>query len=376
MTDVAVIGGGLAGLTAAIALARRGWDVTLYESGDYPRHRVCGEFLSPECVAALDVLAVRRVFDALRPVPITRTLVTTPDGARWSRDLPATAYGLSRYALDALLAEAATDAGVQLRTDTTVTDVAGSLDDGFTLTTRGDTSSTHMVIGAYGKRSRLDHALDRPFIGQNAGFVGLKMHYEGPSTADRVELHAFDGGYCGLSHVEGGAVNLCLLARSERLTDAGGIPAFVEWMGAQNPTLGAWLSDASPRLDHWQAIAQVSFARKSPVERDVLMTGDAAGLISPLAGDGMGMAFDGGLLAASHTDTYLRGDADAYTLRRDYATAWNGQFQERLRVGRLLQGVMLRPSALSLGLRAVTVVPSLGDLFIVKTRNLQGTQSP
>ncbi len=373
MTDVAVIGGGLAGLSAGIALARRGWKVTLYESGNYPRHRVCGEFLSPECVAALDALDVRRAFDAHRPPTITQTRVTTSDGARWSRALPAVAYGLSRYALDALLAEAAVKAGVRLRTGTTVTGVAGSLDNSFTMQTRNDTTTARVVIGAHGKRSRLDRTLARPFTRQGAGFVGLKMHYDGPSTGNRVELHAFDGGYCGLSHVEGGAVNLCLLARSDRLTAAGSIPAFVDWMGSQNPALGTWLRDAAPRLDRWQAIAQVSFARKSPVAHDLLMTGDAAGLISPLAGDGMGMAFDGGLLAAHHADAYLRGDTTADILRREYSAAWEHQFRERLRVGGLLQRVMLRPSVLSLGLRAVKVMPSLGDLFIAKTRNLQGT---
>ncbi len=376
MTDVAVIGGGLAGLTAAIALAQRGWGVTLYESGGYPRHRVCGEFLSPECVAALDTLGLRPAFDAQRPVPITRTSVTTPDSGSWSRALPATAYGLSRYALDALLADAAANVGVTVRTGTTVTGVSGSLDNSFTVQTRHETAAFRIVIGAYGKRSRLDHTLDRPFVRRDAGFVGLKMHYDGPSTADRVELHAFDGGYCGLSHVEDGAVNLCLLARSDRLTAAGSISAFVAWMGQQNPALGAWLRDATPRLDRWQAIAQVSFAHKAPVKHDLLMTGDAAGLISPLAGDGMGMAFDGGLLAAHHTHAYLREAASATTLRHDYAAAWEHQFRERLRVGGLLQRVMLRPSVLSLGLRAVNVVPSLGDLFIAKTRNLQGTTTP
>jgi flavin-dependent dehydrogenase len=372
MFDVAVIGGGLAGAAAAIPLAQQGWRVVMFEAGNYPRHRVCGEFLSPECVDAMERLGILGSIRALRPAYITQALVTTPSGAKWSRPLPGAAVGVSRYALDAILADRAKSVGADLRTNSPAQDIDGDLDKGFTVHARGhDPVQVRVVIGAHGKRSRVDKALDRPFIQRTEPFIGLKMHYDGPSLQDRVELHAFDGGYCGLSDVEDGASNLCLLSRAEPLQRAGSIPAFVEWMGDQNPTLGTWLRDATPRLDSWQSIAQVSFARKAPVERDVLMTGDAAGLISPLAGDGMGMAFDGGLLAADHVHRYLNGSQSPDSLRTAYRKAWEKQFRRRLNVGVGLQAFLLRPAWLGVGIHLLNLIPPLGDLFISQTRSLQ-----
>ncbi len=371
MYDVAVIGGGLAGCSAAITLAESGHSVALLEAKDYPRHRVCGEFLSPECVQTLDALGAMPVIRAQRPTWMTYTRITTPAGVTWERDLPGTAMGISRYVLDALLAERAADVGADVRTQATVTDVRGGLADGFTLTVRGgEPIRARVVVSAHGKRATLDRTLERGFLRQRQPFVGMKMHYDAPPVPARVELHAFEGGYCGLSEVEGGAVNACLLVREDVFKAAGGVTAFVEWMGAQNPALGAWLDAATPRLDRWRVISQVPFVDKTAVEREMLMVGDAAGLITPLAGNGMGMALDGGRTVAAHVDDYLHGETTAEQLLRGYTSAWRRQFGRRMQVGRFAQTWLLRPSLLTLGLRALKAVPPLGDFFIRQTRDV------
>ncbi|MEO0563927.1 MAG: NAD(P)/FAD-dependent oxidoreductase [Chloroflexota bacterium] len=366
-TDVAIIGGGLAGLTAALRLRALGFDVTLYESGGYPRHRVCGEFMSPECSAVLNELGLGDAISRHQPATITVVRITAPAGTTWNSPLPAAAIGLSRYAVDALMAEAAVALGVDLRTNTVVRDVQGTLDTGFTLVGNEKTSA-RVVIGAFGKRSRLDKSLSRRFRGQPAPFTGLKMHYDGPPLDGRVELHTFPGGYCGINEIEDGVANLCLLTETARVREAGGIDGFVAWMRAQNPALDAWMADATLRLPRWEAISQVSFARREPVERDVLMTGDAAGLISPLAGDGMGMAFESGLLAADHAGAFLREETTAAELRADYAAAWTHEFRNRLRLGRALQAAMLRPTMLNVGLGTLQAAPPIGRWLIAATR--------
>lgn len=369
--DVAVIGGGLAGCSAAITLAEQGHTVALLEAADYPRHRVCGEFLSPECVDTLDALGAMEAVRAHKPTWMTYAVITTPEGVRWERDLPGTAMGISRYALDALLAERAAGAGASVYTNNRVTGITGNLADGFTITARQPVQA-RVVIAAHGKRGSLDRALDRDFLKRRQPYVGLKMHYHAPPVASRVELHTFTGGYCGLSDVEDGRVNACLLVRDDVFRAAGSsIPAFVDWMGEQNAALGAWLADAAPALDRWQSISQVPFLDKRIVEGDVLMTGDAAGLIAPLAGNGMGMALDGGRLAAQHVSAYLRGESSPDALLRGYAAAWRGQFRMRLRVGRLLQSLMLRPALMTAGLRAANTLPALGDFFIRQTRDVR-----
>ena len=134
-----------------------------------------------------------------------------------------------------------------------------------------------------------------------------------------MRLHAFPGGYCGLSEIEGGQRNLCLLVsqpvfqrRRQRTGDP--IANFIDWMGIQNPSLGEWLSQAK-RIQPWIAIAQVSFLPKPAMEQDVLMAGDAAGLIVPLAGDGIAMALEGGRLASECLDRYLSGEWAAGDVR-------------------------------------------------------------
>ena len=104
--DVVVVGAGLAGSGIAAALAQRGWDVLLIDRDRFPRHKVCGEFLSPEAQHSLQALGLLDEVAVLGPVPLHAAAITTPGGATVEMALPADAWGLSRYALDARLAGA------------------------------------------------------------------------------------------------------------------------------------------------------------------------------------------------------------------------------------------------------------------------------
>lgn len=372
--DAAIIGGGLAGCSAAIALAQQGWRVMLFESKTYPHHKVCGEFLSPECAYLLDGLGLTPALQALHPARIDSARITTSDGTLWETRLPGRAVGLSRYTLDHALAEHARTVGVTLHEGTKVTAIGGGLAAGFSLDVRSTNGQmriqSRLVIAAHGKRSSLDRALNRAFLRQPQPFVGLKMHFNGMPIPRRVELHTFPGGYCGLSAVEGGIINACLLVQQDVFQRAGGaIPTFIAWMRRQNPHLDTWLATATPLFERWLSISQIPFVDKPPVERDILMAGDSAGLIAPLAGDGMSMALGGGLLAARCASDFLAGWSSTDALRWGYSRAWKQQFGERLRLGRLLQAVMLRPALLSWGLRAVQTLPSLGTYFVARTRD-------
>ncbi len=372
--DVVVIGGGLAGHCAATTLAQRGWRVTLIEAKTYPFHRVCGEFMSPECVGILDELGVMPAVRDHKPTWMTNATITTPNGDNFNRPLPGAAMGISRYTLDPLLAERSAHVGVDVRTGTRVTSISGNLTDSFTLHMRSsDPIQARAVIAAHGKRTNLDKHLDRAFLKARQPYVGLKMHFHGPPTGATVELHTFPGGYCGLAEVEGGTVNAALLVRQAVFQQAGDIPAFVAWMAEQNPTLGAWLSQATPQFDRWLSVSQVPFVDKALVENEVFMAGDAAGVIAPLAGDGMGMALQGSQMAANHIDRYLRGDLTRDDVLSGYPTAWKREFAGRMRAGRFLQPLMFRPLWISAGLRAANIFPIVGDYFIYKTRDSKAT---
>ncbi|MDX1994981.1 MAG: NAD(P)/FAD-dependent oxidoreductase [bacterium] len=373
--DAAIIGGGLAGCSAAITLAQHGANVLLLEAKAYPLHRVCGEFLSPASANILSELGVLPQVEALHPALIDRARIVAPDGFCWEADLPGAGLGLTRYALDALLAHEAERLGVCLHTETTVQDVEGDLDNGFTLTARHDgqiqTYQARVVIAAYGKRANLDRVLNRPFLHRGIQYVGLKNHLRGISIENRVELYPFPGGYCGLSQVEDGCTNVCLLVRQDvfQRQGAGDISAFIEWMSGQNPALGAWLARAEVVHPRWFSISQISFQRKAALEGDLLMTGDSAGLIAPLAGDGMEMALHGGRMAGLMAAQFVHERWSAAQLRTQYPKAWRQTFGGRLSLARGLQTLMLRPALLPVGLRALHRSPALSQFVIRHTRN-------
>ncbi|MGH2522843.1 MAG: NAD(P)/FAD-dependent oxidoreductase [Anaerolineales bacterium] len=378
--DVAVVGGGPAGSSAAIVLAGLGARVALLESKTYPHDKLCGEFLSPECAGLLDRLGVLPALHCLNPVSIETVCLTTPDGTLWETRLPGTALGLSRRALDATLAERATAAGAEVRQATTVTNICGNLREGFEMMTRsthGEASvRARAVIAAHGKRAALDRALNRRFLQKRQPFVALKAHFHGPPLPGRIELHAFSGGYCGMSEFEGGLANVCLLAHESIFRQAAApgpvrLNAFIGWMQSQNARLGSWLSRARRVDPEWLSIGQVPFGDKRPVVNDVLMAGDAAGLIAPLAGDGIAMALRGGALAAAHVARFLQGQFAADELCGGYASAWRREFAPRLRLGRFLQIFMLRPRWLSFGLRLIRAVPPLGRYVVTHTRDVR-----
>jgi flavin-dependent dehydrogenase len=370
--DAAVIGGGPAGTSAAIRMAQQGLKVLLLEAQAYPHDKLCGEFLTPECGDLLAALGVGPLWDA-GAVKIHSARFTAAGGAGWETLLPGVATGISRKILDALLADTARRQGVTVVENSRVSEVRGSLLDGFELVARNGSvmqmQFARAVVGAYGKRSGLDRSLGRAFIKKDQPFIALKAHFFGPPVPERIELHAFPGGYCGISEIEHGRRNVCLLVRQPVFSAAGGQPeALIDWMQQQNQALRDWLRQAERIHPKWMAIAQVPFVHKQAVERDVLMTGDAAGLIVPLAGDGIGMALEGGYLVSHFLTRFLKGECSPEDLRIEYARAWKQRFGLRLRIGRALQPLLMTPQAAALMLRVLSVLPPVGQVLLHSTR--------
>ena len=373
--DVAVVGGGLAGCSAAITLAQQGKRVVLFESKPYPHHKVCGEFLSPECADYLDELGVTPSLRAFHPRAVNAVTISTPDGTRWQTHLTRPGMSISRYRLDQLLAERARSLDVELYAETTVTQIEGDLPNGFRLSTRSSSENTpvnaHVVIAAHGKRSGLDRVLGRAFLRTPQHYTALKAHFYGSPLSGRVDLHTFSGGYCGIGEVEDGLTNVCLLVRTDVFQRAGSIEAFIEWMQAQNPQFRQWFAGARQASERWLSISQVPFLPKPPVEKGILMAGDAAGLITPLTGDGMSMALHGGQMAAHYADCYLEGKLSVSALCDQYTSAWRRTFGRRLWIGRRLQPLMFQPRLLALGLHVLNRTPTFGRFLVSQTRDVR-----
>ncbi len=336
MKDIITIGGGLAGLVNAIRLAEAGLDVLLLEKKAYPFHRVCGEYISNEVVPFLE--SINAFPYELEPSSIREFTLTACSGASATMPLDLGGFGVSRYALDHFLCNRAQQAGAEIRQQTSVQSVSFK-DDHFQVTLpQNETVKARLVIGAYGKRARLDKQLARPFIQQRSPYIGVKHHVRVDFPDDVIALHNFPGGYCGISRVEDGRYNVCYLGSRAQLRKYGSIEAMEEKVLHQNPFLRNLWRDAEFLFDQPEVINEISFAPKQPVVNHILMSGDTAGLITPLCGNGMAMAIHSAkILSDLIIQHYHPSQFNRSALEDQYASAWKKQFAARLWVGRNAQ---------------------------------------
>ncbi|RZJ57936.1 MAG: NAD(P)/FAD-dependent oxidoreductase, partial [Flavobacterium sp.] len=354
-----IIGGGLAGLTAAIHLSESGLAVTLIEKSSYPRHKVCGEYVSNEILPYLDWLGVD--VSQLSPVTINKFEFSSNNGTSANANLPLGGFGVSRYALDDYLYKKAVSVGCHVICEN-VTDIQFAGDD-FTVTA-SEEYNAKIVIGAYGKRSNVDKFLSRKFISKNAPWLAVKAHYRGNFADDTVALHNFEGGYCGASKVEDGSINICYLADYATFRKYKNIEDYQENVLYKNRHLRQLLENSSMVFDKPLTISQISFDRKQPVEKHILMTGDTAGLIHPLCGNGMAMAIHSAKIASESILDYFSGKIKSRDeLEVLYSKQWQKEFSGRLFMGRVLGKVLRNKSLTNIMMHAAArltgVLPAL-----------------
>ena len=367
MYDAIIIGAGLAGCSTAIQLAQQGHRVLLLEQQRYPIHKLCGEFLSVEVISIFERLGILEAVRLAGAVPIHHASVTTCTGQSFHSDLPGIALGLSRYQLDLILMQRAEAVGATCQDGTTVTAISGNLQQGFTVATRQDTFTARMVIGAYGKRSGLDRSLTRPFVQRPSPFVAFKAHYTGLELPSAVELHAFPGGYCGLSQIEAGRVNVCWIGHDQKMQAAAGTGERNSVL-SQNPVLAQRLASMECISSASQALSQITFELKGKFDQDVWMIGDTAGMIAPLCGDGMAMALRSAELAVPMASDFLQDTLEIDTLKRQYTNVWNSEFRIRLQLGRLMHYGFIYPVIAQVGVQLCHQIPALGNALIRATR--------
>jgi flavin-dependent dehydrogenase len=339
-----VLGGGLAGLAAALDLTGRGHHVVVIERRHYPFHRVCGEYVSNEVLPYLCRLGADPA--ALAPAAIGQFRLSSPAGRLLASPLDLGGFGVSRYALDDFLYQRAVAAGVEF-IFATVADVAfeAATDQHRVTLADGRHLLASLVLGTYGKRSALDRQLGRSFFTHRSPYLGVKYHLRLPGFARNViELHNFKDGYAGISAIEGDKLCFCYLTTRANLKAGGGsIAALESEVMARNPRLADIFTHAERLYAQPEVINEISFAPKLPVEQHLLMVGDAAGLITPLCGNGMAMALHGAALAAPLASQFLRGELSRAALEATYAQTWRRQFGTRLQVGRAVQALFGGP---------------------------------
>ncbi|MGM8363529.1 NAD(P)/FAD-dependent oxidoreductase [Flavobacterium sp. ARAG 55.4] len=362
-TDVIIIGGGLAGLSAAIHLSKQGLQVTLIEKSAYPRHKVCGEYISNEIVPYLSWLGIN--INQLHPTTISKFEFSTQNSKIVNTRLPLGGFGISRYKLEHFLYQKAIRNGCTVIIENVVNVTFSK--NVFTVTTPTQTLYSETVLGAFGKRSNIDQQLSRNFIKKKTPWLAVKGHYSGNFDADIVALHNFNGGYCGISKIENGILNICYLADYQTFKKYKNIDHYQQSVLFQNRHLKSVFEKSTLLFDKPITISQISFDRKQTVENHIIMIGDTAGLIHPLCGNGMAMAIHSAKIASELVLDFHSGLISRKQLEKNYKKKWKQNFGKRLFIGRLLGKIFIHKKISNALLKLIIAFPKLLPLIIRQT---------
>lgn len=333
--DVIIVGGGLGGLISSIQLAKKQYNVLVVEKYAYPFNKVCGEYVSNEVKPFLESVGLN--LNLLGATNINRFQLTSLKGKSLETDLQMGGFGISRYTLDNELYKIAKSLGVTFLLNTNVDDIQKINETFFLETNANQTFETKVVIGSYGKRGKLDKSLFRQFPAQKQAFVGVKYHIKYDFPKDLIALHNFKGGYCGISAIEDDKYCLCYLSDRNNVKQSGGVHEMELEFMCQNPFLSDIFKNAEFLFERPLVINEIIFTPKSAVHKNILMVGDTAGLITPLAGNGMSIAIRAAVIASDLIGNFLQKKISRDELEGNYIDEWNKNFRNRLWRGRQLQ---------------------------------------
>jgi flavin-dependent dehydrogenase len=371
--DVVIVGGGPAGASAGIHLAARGARVLLAEREHFPRPKLCGEFISPECLTHFARLGVAERMTAAGGAAVGETVFYTRSGrgaavpSAWlGHGAQQRALGLSRAEMDARLLARAREAGVAVLEGAQAVGLAtedGGRVCGVRLSVEGETVERRaaLTVDATGRAHALVRFVEKGSVGGvaaarrgRAPHVAFKAHLEGARGHEGAcEIYFYRGGYGGLSPVEGDLSNLCFIARAADVRDCGSDPRRVMREVLMKNRRAARTLDGARPASAWLSVALEGFGRREPAPaRGLLAVGDAASFIDPFTGSGMLMALESGELAAEAIARRLApgdrgaGRADAFDeLAGDYRARYEERFGARLRLCGWLRRAAFAPRA-------------------------------
>ncbi|PWJ59075.1 flavin-dependent dehydrogenase [Dyadobacter jejuensis] len=370
----AIVGGGLGGLCLAIQLADQGREVVLFEKNIYPFHRVCGEYISNESWGFLESLGVPLAEWDLPK--ISQLGISAESGYMLNHRLGLGGFGISRYKLDAFLADLARKKGVKVLEHCKVTDVVAH-EQGYSIVTTRGMFYAELLCGSYGKYTpafvQKMEGYDLATDTSADNYIGVKYHIRADLPAHRIELHNFRDGYCGISKVEANQYCLCYLTKSQNLRNHGNNIHDMEMeILNKNPFLRRYFFSADFIYKQPLVVSNVQFHKRRPLVGPLFQIGDAAGTISPLCGNGMSMAMRGSKILAYQMNRYFSGQLSRTQLEGTFRSEWNEAFSSRIQMGFYLQKLFgkntltdwsLRGLSLSSGLRNRIVAATHGDVF-------------
>lgn len=360
-SDVLIAGAGPAGTSAAIHLALSGIRVRLVEQSKFPRDKLCGEFISPECQKHFEQLGVAEPMQNAGGAMLKQTIFYSRTGR--SVNVPtewfgrtSSALGLSRAEMDMKLLERAKDVGVRVLEEAHISEpildrnlVRGlrlksnnSVHDYYSPITIDATGRTRALARRFDTRRQNGETKRRPNL------VAFKAHLSNTREQEGVcEIYSYPGGYGGLSQIEGDVNNFCFIASAENVRLNNSDPEMVIRNTVfKNPRAAYTLAQAK-RCTEWLSVSLERFGRHKLVPAEgVLTIGDASAFIDPFTGSGMLMALESGELAAQTIIDHFDRDISRRSfamLAADYRSKYRNKFDSRLRVCELLRRAAFTP---------------------------------
>jgi flavin-dependent dehydrogenase len=360
--QVGIIGAGLAGLSLAIQISRAGYSVVLFEKSAFPFHKLCGEYLSRESLPFLNSLGFD--YEALVPAQIDQLKITNASGKELNETLPLGGIGLSRFRMDKKLADLAVKNGTLLLENTLVQSTQYTENQHIVTSKKGE-YRCDILISAFGKKSNL--AAKKKDVGPVSNdYIGIKYHAKlSDYPEDLISIHNFKDGYCGVCRLEQDWVSICYLSHTQNLKASGNsIPGMQEEVLFKNERIREVFSAADFLYEKPLAVSNISFKKKHLVRDDVLFVGDAAGLITPLCGNGMSMSLHASAILGPLVLQYLAERINKKDLFAKYEQEWNRQFKTRMAVGRTIQKIFRSEATADFGLAMLNTFPYFNQKII------------
>ena len=360
--DCIIIGGGLAGLSLAILMAKENRSILLIEKGDYPRHKVCGEYISLESWGFVERLGIP-LSEMNLPI-IDKLKISAENGLLLESDLDLGGFGISRFVLEELLYKKAIELGATVLTKTKYTNHKKEAN-GFMVETSAGVFRAEILCGSFGKYA------PKNFYKKNEekhNWVGVKYHINFDHPVDEIVLHNFEGGYCGMSKIEDNKSCLCYIVQQEKLVESNSdISKMEKEVLRKNPFLNKIFGEARFLFDKPQVISNVTFDVKKPIHDGVFYLGDSAGTIAPLSGNGMSNAFRSAYLLNKSLSSYFDDKMTIDKTLVNYSYDWHRAFASRIKRGRLMQHFFCKKNLNAASIRILKYAKPLHKYIIRST---------
>lgn len=355
MEDLLIVGGGVAGLSAANYLVDAGYKPIVIESCSYPGHRICGEYFSHEGLPFIQKWGIAMTSQVRRCRFIK-------DNLKMEFTLPIYAANCSRYDFDFQLLKRAENKGARILTDTKVEWIKPpekgrnhyelQLQGGKTILCK------QLMIGT-GRIPNTSKQGTPPVM----KYAGFKAHYGGIDLENCIEMHTFPGGYLGMVNIDDHQSNVACLVKKTHLMGCTSPDQFLDRLMKNNSSLRERLSQAKMLSPKWLAGELPEFGiRDNPEWEGTFWIGDAAGSIPPVSGEGLAIAITSGCMAAEY---FLHSDA------KKFHKAWLRRYKKRFFWAQQLHRVMSRPLLAGLALQFGKMFPAIPKWSWELTREKQ-----